>query len=254
MITGLVGSLLAACGSSPPPQVELRLSAGEAAAFSAQSVNAHLAQSTVTIALPLVTIEAKIDGNWRTLESERRQVMLELGPGARSTSLLDKAFPGGALTGLRLGFGTGADHFDVSADCLGKIPSCAHGAIKLVLQNPRSCVAGAKHGDVRLILTGFDVDEGDCTPSPPPPPPSQDLGSSDADAACVGIVCPPQQVCRAGSCVPSNSCTGVICPPGQTCDSGRCVELVDMTAPADLSTPPDLSHQCSEETSSCPSH
>jgi hypothetical protein len=42
------------------------------------------------------------------------------------------------------------------------------------------------------------------------------------DPACLGVDCPPGQVCLGGECV--GGCNNVVCPWGQVCQLGRCVD------------------------------
>jgi hypothetical protein len=222
----------AACSSDAPSQVQINLTAGSISELSALTARATTAE---TVTLPAVTIDALLDGEWKTISDAPRNIELSLGQTPAPTVLLQKALPMAALTGLRLHVSHEGKHVDLSADCLGRIPHCAGGKIDLVLQNPRACLDGDV-GSAMLQIVAFDLTPGQCGPPPPPP----DLSSSDADTACIGVVCPPDQVCRGGSCFPSDSCNNVVCPPGQTCENGSCVVITDLSTPPDLSAP-DLS-------------
>ncbi len=230
LVPGLVGVLLAGCGSADvsPAQVELNL---VAASSPAGTPDDH-------IALKIVSIEAQIDGRWRTLSSEHQDIALELGVAPRATRLLAARLPAGALSAVRLGIGEFAQHLELSAACGQEVPACATGSMSFVLENPRACARGGKHSDARLKLLSLSVASGTCEDAP-------DLRTvdlaADLDPACVGIVCPPTQECRAGLCVQSDSCVNIVCAPGQVCSLGQCVPITDMSSAPDLATSvPDL--------------
>ncbi len=231
LLPGVLGLLFAGCGGErgAPAEVELSL------------VAAASPKSTIgeRISLPIVSVEAQIDGKWRTLSRAHRTIVVELGALPHPTTLLRVALPAGALTSVRLGIGEHADHLELSAACGQRVPSCATGAISFVLDNPSACLDRSKHDEARLRMLATEIEEGSCsTPA--------DLSQVDpqaiiADPACEGIVCAPTQVCRAGICVASDSCVNVVCAPGQVCSAGQCIATVDMSTSPDLAaTPVDM--------------
>jgi hypothetical protein len=204
------------------------------------------------VSLDVLEIEAQVDGAWTPISRERTPLELALGQAPNAAALGALALPPGHLTALRLTLDLGSvvgeskhatNHghtITVTAGCDHHIPQCVSGTLALEIQNLLAIIEDLVGQNAILQLASADLEEHECKPDmgkhqSDASMAHADLASFDAaDPLCIGVVCAPNEVCRAGECVPTDSCVGVVCAPGEVCVSGSCVVPTDMAHAADM--------------------